>query len=163
MAKRTARDTARLFIQTTQISAGGTELCGELSPEVFADVHDGHTTVEAPLSYSLRAFIVNQGLLVRGEVSSVLRCRCDRCLCAYELPVRNEASHFIEPPLPQTVELTMNLREDILILMPQKCLCQPECLGLCPGCGQNRNLAGCDCEIESSPPSAWDQLDGLPL
>lgn len=163
MAIPTRQDPARLIVQTTQISQDGTELDGELSPEVFAGIDDGHLQVEAPLIYKLRAFIVNQGLLVRGDVSSVLQCRCDRCLNSYDLPVRNESSHYWDGPLPQTVELTENLREDILILMPQKCLCKPECLGLCPGCGQNRNLANCECREESAPPSTWDQLDGLQL
>jgi uncharacterized protein len=163
MAKRTTPDTARLTVLTTQISNDGLELEGELTAEVFAGIDDGHVTVEAPLRYDLRAFIVNQGLLVRGSVATTMRCRCDRCLSDFDFPVTNESSHFIEAPLEQTVELTANLREDILILMPQKCLCQPECLGICPGCGQNRNRSDCDCQVESTAPNAWAQLDELQL
>ncbi|MFT5129591.1 MAG: hypothetical protein ACI8W8_003216 [Rhodothermales bacterium] len=163
MAKRTTADAAKLTVLSTQISHDGLKLAGELTPEVFEGINDGHVTAEAPLKYDLRIFIVNQGILVRGSVSSVLRCSCDRCLNDFNLPIENECAHFIEPPLPPSVELTMNLREDILILMPQKCLCQPDCLGICPECGQNRNLAGCDCQTESSAPSPWSQLDELKL
>jgi uncharacterized protein len=162
MAQKTP-DTTQLIVQTTQISYDGLALDGELSAEVFAGIDDGHVTAKTSLRYNLRVFIVNEGLLVRGKVSSALRCRCDRCLSDFDYPIENESSHFFEPPLPKTVELTLNLREDILILMPQKCLCQPDCLGICPGCGQNRNRSGCDCPTKPAGPNAWSQLDELEL
>lgn len=37
------------------------------------------------------------------------------------------------------------LQEQILLALPMKSLCRADCRGLCPQCGQNRNLAMCDC------------------
>jgi len=32
------------------------------------------------------------------------------------------------------------LREQVLLSLPARTLCKPDCLGLCPRCGENRNL-----------------------
>jgi uncharacterized protein len=33
----------------------------------------------------------------------------------------------------------------VLLTLPGRTLCQPDCKGLCPHCGINRNLATCEC------------------
>jgi uncharacterized protein len=37
------------------------------------------------------------------------------------------------------------VREQVLLTLPSRSLCQPDCKGLCPHCGLNRNLAACEC------------------
>jgi uncharacterized protein len=37
------------------------------------------------------------------------------------------------------------VREQVLLTLPGRGLCQPDCKGLCPHCGINRNLATCEC------------------
>jgi uncharacterized protein len=37
------------------------------------------------------------------------------------------------------------VREQVLLTLPGRTLCQPDCKGLCPHCGVNRNLASCEC------------------
>ena len=43
-------------------------------------------------------------------------------------------------------------REQVLLLLPLKPLCREECLGLCPTCGSDRNLASCACAEEKIDP-----------
>lgn len=43
------------------------------------------------------------------------------------------------------LELTDVLREQVLLAVPIKQLCQAECKGLCPQCGRNLNRETCDC------------------
>jgi len=52
------------------------------------------------------------------------------------------------------------LREQVLLSLPAKTLCQPECKGLCPRCGQNRNLTVCGCDEGLTDPR-WGALAGL--
>ena len=52
------------------------------------------------------------------------------------------------------------LREQVLLSLPARTLCQPDCKGLCPRCGQNRNEAACSCEEGPSDPR-WEALAGL--
>ncbi len=44
------------------------------------------------------------------------------------------------------IDLAGELREEILLALPQSPLCKEDCAGLCPVCGGNRNAAPCDCE-----------------
>jgi uncharacterized protein len=52
------------------------------------------------------------------------------------------------------------LREQVLLSLPAKTLCKPDCKGLCPRCGQNRNSQACNCEEAPSDPR-WEALAGL--
>jgi uncharacterized protein len=43
------------------------------------------------------------------------------------------------------------VREQILLALPLKPLCRPDCQGLCPRCGKNRNVSPCGCAPEEEP------------
>ncbi len=52
------------------------------------------------------------------------------------------------------------VREQVLLSLPGRTLCKPDCKGLCPRCGQNLNVATCQCaETEVDP--RWNALAGL--
>ena len=52
------------------------------------------------------------------------------------------------------------LREQVLLSLPAKALCQQECKGLCPRCGRNRNNEICDCDT-SQVDARWTALADL--
>jgi uncharacterized protein len=52
------------------------------------------------------------------------------------------------------------LREQVLLSLPVRTLCKPDCKGLCPRCGKNRNLEACTCEEGPADPR-WEALAGL--
>ena len=43
-------------------------------------------------------------------------------------------------------------REQCYLAIPMKPLCRPDCQGLCPQCGTNRNVATCTCENQWEDP-----------
>jgi uncharacterized protein len=45
------------------------------------------------------------------------------------------------------IDLGPELRDEILLELPVSVFCREDCLGLCPVCGGNRNLAPCDCAL----------------
>ena len=51
------------------------------------------------------------------------------------------------------------VREQVLLSLPSRTLCSPDCKGLCPRCGQNLNLESCKCNPTSDP--RWSALAGL--
>jgi uncharacterized protein len=56
------------------------------------------------------------------------------------------------------------VREQVLLSLPSRTLCKEDCKGLCPRCGQNLNLATCNCTVSSEPDqlaSGWNALAGL--
>jgi uncharacterized protein len=52
------------------------------------------------------------------------------------------------------------VREQVLLNLPGRALCQQDCQGLCPHCGTNRNLASCDCSEKPSDPR-WGALAAI--
>ena len=52
------------------------------------------------------------------------------------------------------------VREQVLLSLPNRTLCTPDCKGLCPSCGQNLNSASCNCDKAPADPR-WNALAGL--
>jgi uncharacterized protein len=52
------------------------------------------------------------------------------------------------------------LREQVLLSLPVRTLCKPDCKGLCPRCGANRNQKPCTCD-EGPVDPRWEALTGL--
>jgi uncharacterized protein len=52
------------------------------------------------------------------------------------------------------------VREQVLLSLPNRTLCTPDCKGLCPSCGQNLNSASCNCDKAAADPR-WNALAGL--
>ena len=52
------------------------------------------------------------------------------------------------------------VREQVLLSLPARLLCTPDCKGLCPRCGQNLNSASCNCDSTVVDPR-WNALADL--
>jgi uncharacterized protein len=52
------------------------------------------------------------------------------------------------------------LREQVLLSLPPRALCQEGCKGLCPSCGRNRNNEDCACHTSQVDPR-WTALADL--
>lgn len=52
------------------------------------------------------------------------------------------------------------LREQVLLAVPYRALCQENCKGLCPTCGRNLNTGECACK-ETQPDPRWNALGNL--
>jgi uncharacterized protein len=52
------------------------------------------------------------------------------------------------------------VREQVLLALPGRVLCQQDCKGLCPHCGADRNQTPCSCD-ERPTDSRWNALAGL--
>ncbi len=54
------------------------------------------------------------------------------------------------------------VREQVLLSLPGRTLCMPDCKGLCTRCGQNLNQASCDCAKSAGlEDPRWSALQGL--
>ena len=123
------------------------------------------------ITYHLSAVMAGADLIVTGKASVPLATVCARCLDDIRVPVsvKDLCFHF-EKVRDLEVDLTEDVREELLLAVPSCFYCSPDCKGICPVCGTNLNHASCDCdrtpaEPESDPaaPSPWDQLDALNL
>ena len=98
-------------------------------------------------------------LMLRYRLHCVPALECDRCLAPVEKPVDAEFTHVIvtEAATEQNeleyllapdamLDLADVAMTDLRLSMPTKILCSPDCRGLCPQCGKNRNDGECGCE-----------------
>lgn len=118
------------------------------------------------------------GVLLRGTLRVEIGQQCAACLTPIE---RHEitvdvAEHFSDPAEaenPEDVEegyairdaaidIDALLRDSLSDAVPSAPHCRPDCAGLCPSCGINRNEGTCDCRDEVVD-DRWAALADLDL
>jgi uncharacterized protein len=122
-----------------------------------------------------------RSILVKCALSTEVELTCNRCLVPFHYPLEiNFEEEFLPTvdimsgaPLPQpeetgsftideqhTIDLTEAIRQYSVMAIPMKALCDKDCAGLCPKCGQNLNLGKCNCPVEEIDPR-WSELTKL--
>jgi uncharacterized protein len=114
-------------------------------------------------------------LLVRANVSGEAVAECSRCLQPFSMPVHakfeeefvegtpddepdedeeadaEDESRTVSYYTGDEIDLAEPLRENVLLEIPMKPLCDEDCQGLCSTCGTNLNEGSCQCEAEELP------------
>ncbi len=149
-------------INVKRIPVEGEDFEGSESPD-FIEVSGPDITFDRPVEYVLHAQLQGHALLVTGRLRTEATLRCSRCLRMFrqEIAVGLFAVHQ-ELGGEDFVDLTPQMREDIILELPQRALCQSSCKGLCPVCGKDRNESACNCK-PSSEDMRWHALDQLKL
>lgn len=104
---------------------------------------------------------------IQGRLETQVQMECDRCVAPvkdpvewdfdlYYRPVSNIArGEEIEIPRQELdigfysgegIELTDLVREQLILALPMKVICSPDCRGFCPVCGTNLNITTCHCQ-----------------
>jgi uncharacterized protein len=118
---------------------------------------------------------------LRGKFAGRFEVPCARCVEPVEIPIESEFDLIFRPTVADTEPTERSitapeteigyyqgdsllledvLREQVLLSLPVRTLCKPDCKGLCPRCGQNRNSQDCSCDEGASDPR-WEALSGL--
>jgi uncharacterized protein len=110
---------------------------------------------------------------IKGLVAGRVHVFCDRCLEPFDVEIRQPFDMYLIPAAHvaagreeeiKTEGLDENyyrdprlslvdiVNEQIILNLPVKILCQPDCQGLCPGCGGNLNRGDCHCQVKEGDP-----------
>jgi DUF177 domain-containing protein len=121
---------------------------------------------EEPLNVGAVAELEGGEIRIRGHIKTALATSCDRCLGQVEVQIDRDFDLFYRPlstiareeeiEVPDDemevgfysgdgVELDDVITEQVILALPMKVVCGPDCRGLCPSCGANRNSERCDC------------------
>ena len=108
---------------------------------------------------------LRENLLLQGRVKGQVKLECGRCLEPCEQPLDMEVEVEFQPsvailtgePMPppeddavymidghHDVDLDEVVREQVLLNLPMRPLCQSDCAGLCSLCGKNLNEGPCE-------------------
>lgn len=177
-----------MFIKTKELELRKLEFKENFQPgtiDLGAEVRQ-----KTPLRASGRAELIRETRGARsvvddirlvGSLATTVEVRCARCLD----PVEHELSESFDLLYrPQGVDaagdevaitqaeteigyyrgegvlLEDALKEQILLLLPAKLICTPDCKGFCPHCGRNQNVESCDCVTTMSDPR-WSPLEDI--
>ena len=119
--------------------------------------------------YRLSAAMVGQDLLVTGIVQIQLETQCARCLENIQPVIRTNDLYLLYEKCPdQEKDITEDIREELLLSIPQLFHCKEDCKGLCTHCGVNLNEETCGCQADADDESTdcpeenpWLALDAL--
>lgn len=114
------------------------------------------------LTGPLRLSRTKEGILVQATLHAGMNLECIRCLDPVEQDIAFEVEELYatNPDVSAAfyigddgiLDLAPLLREEILINSDKRVLCKPDCKGLCPECGKNRNRETCTCEEQRTDP-----------
>lgn len=148
------------------------------------DLADGWTARQPAGLDGVAELLDREGLRairVRGRLRARLHHACDRCLKDLQREFDDDFDLYFYPmeAIQQGGETAVTLeetevgfyedggvgldavaREQLLLWLPARSLCDPGCKGLCPVCGVNRNAVACGCR-ESLADPRWDALRHL--
>lgn len=131
-----------------------------------------------PLHFQIEVHNTGKLLLVQGTIRTDLTATCGRCLEEFIYPLvityedewilreyasedQKETAFIFDQDV---IEIGDRILEQVVMALPMKFICSAECLGLCPTCGVNRNLAKCECQDKVLDPrlaglSKWRSED----
>jgi len=152
-----------ISIETSQLNEDAWAVSGEVSGDLLELGKDPVAKADGPVRYELTVETTGQNLVVRGRVEAPLLLRCSRC--AQFFSTMATVSSFLHAydweEHPEVLDVSADVREDLVLEIPGFPLCDTRCKGLCPHCGQDLNVAPCGCAPLEEAPSPWSALDGL--
>lgn len=126
----------------------------------------GARPADAGLALRGRLSRTGEDYLLMGRLAGALETTCARCLEPARVSVDAQlAVTFVPTNLDEEddeideaddviafggneIDLSDEIRDEILLALPLQPLCSEACRGLCPICGGNRNAVACECEAE---------------
>lgn len=155
------------------LQAQGEEIPFVCSEEMPPTVWDGAALhFVTPLEVRGVCTAVKENVWVRAKVSARMRLPCANCLndAVYDGNALMEAC-FSRQPDPDDPDIfafeghMLQLNDAALgalwLEMPMRVLCAPDCQGLCPVCGVNRNISQCACQKELPSKHPFSALASL--
>lgn len=160
-----------MLVERSQIPPEGLDL--EVREEPRWEGVEGLWLSLAPVQASLHLEREVNGILASGTFSTTIVVPCSRCSEPVSIPLsdsftilyteageafRDEeielsaAEMDVDTMQDDRLDVTMLLRENVLLNLPLQPLCRSECRGLCSRCGANLNENPCRCRVQDGDP-----------
>lgn len=140
----------------------------ELSPlDIKGDVVD----FIQPVKVSLEITNAGSYFEVKGEINTVVKLNCGRCLESYDHEITTELKENYYSAeiqrIPSTddeneeeyipfsgdyINIETEVSSSIQLALPMGQICNEQCRGLCPKCGANLNKEECSCDNDDVDP-----------
>jgi uncharacterized protein len=169
-----------MIVELADIEGASRPFDFELTPEVLG-LDDSDLKLDGDVHVIGEIEKTSAEVVVKGSITGEGEIECSRCLkpVAHKLKIDFQANfvtpeHFSvdkenEVPVSDLdtdvldgdrIDINDIVREQILLNVPEQVFCEPDCKGLCPKCGANRNLIDCKCDLNETDPR-WAALKNL--
>jgi len=146
-----------LQLATSDIVAmGGLQCFVKLDTADFAEQTRDSGKLDSA-SLDLNIFVGSTDLLVEGKVKGELTVPCSRCLKECKSRFSEDFSETVASSAP-IIDIMSMVRQTMALTSEMKYLCSPECKGLCPVCGADKNVKDCGCQKKDTRPSPFSVL-----
>jgi uncharacterized metal-binding protein YceD (DUF177 family) len=154
----------RVTIRIARIGEAGSDYEGAMAPASMGLEGDAFIRAEEPVRYRLHAELVSGQVVVRGELETELGLLC--CACGDFFSTTTRVSSFLHAYAVESgvekIDLTDDIREDILLqvpLYPSGPLDEHAC---CRICGRDRSEP-VEKHSSETAPDVWNALNRLKL
>ncbi|MEA3464628.1 MAG: DUF177 domain-containing protein [Thermodesulfobacteriota bacterium] len=160
-------------LQVGEIKKGGVDLQIEEAAAhfpVLAELERNRSCIfMSPVVVSVRAYEVSGMIELVGHIAVEVSVPCKRCLAPSQFKVDADFAQTYVDELPEvsgedgeelelsaeemgleqfegdSIDLTEEIQQQVVLLLPDHSLCSETCKGLCLTCGTDLNKACCDC------------------
>ena len=127
------------------ISTAGLSVKKEV-PASEIGLEDQEVELRSPLSVDLTLLRVDNTVIADVEVTAEFGYLCARCLADFQRSKTREYHFDFEISSPMDiVDVGEEIRQEMILSIPQRVLCSKDCKGICAGCGVNLNIEKCKC------------------
>jgi len=136
-------------IDPTRIPPEGLEV-SELCEPKSLGLETQEVKYISSLSLRCRFTKSNNDVFCPGSYEAKVKLVCNRCGGQFCCNLHGDFK-FDYPGMGNetTLDVTDDIRQEVLLGYPLKALCRPDCKGLCPVCGQNLNERDCGHKAQS--------------
>ncbi len=133
-------------INVNEIPKVGMSLKESFEP-VSLDIDTDQIKLSGPVDIRAEVTMDSENVYVDVSIQGVMRITCSRCLADSDRVISKDF-HLCYELSESIIDLTGDIRQEIILDYPIKVLCKDDCKGLCPHCGQNLNEMVCDCKLK---------------
>lgn len=113
------------------------------------DVERPGIAYKTPIDVEAHVIKVEQEVFASVRAAGVMDQECARCLAHFEVPLKLKTELDYDVKGVRSIEISEDVRQEIMLGYPLKILCREECKGFCPTCGQNLNEKECNCRRQA--------------
>ena len=136
-------------INISQIPPEGLEIEQE-EDATLLELGMAEASFVSPLRISCKANKIGNIINLKGLFRAKVEFICSRCNEKFLSEIKGKFERDYPLAKEDTLNITGDIAEEVVLAYPPMPLCGKNCKGLCPRCGQNLNKANCGCKAEKS-------------
>ena len=135
-------------VAIAEIPEEGLRLTEQIEPASLG-LETPEVRFEQPVAVSALFQRHEDDLVVAVEADGTVAPVCARCLQVFQQPYHGTFQLAIEIRRRPVIDVTDEIRQEIVLSYPMIWLCREDCRGLCPSCGSHLNEGPCACPEQS--------------